>query len=177
MKVLNLHGYGSQPHNGLFYALAAYKVQDILLPVIDYDKEPPAAIFNKLMALCREEDPDAVTGSSMGGFFASLLSSATGVRAVLVNPCMTPHIILPRLGMRDKNFVKQYLQLGAHLAGLENAYAILGGRDELLDTHDFTQFLLPEGHSIIAPEGGHPSSTMPLSEIFETYGKTLFGKD
>lgn len=175
MKVLNLHGYGSNPHNGFFSALAAYHVQDILLPVLDYDRQAPAAIFNKLMALCRAEQPDAITGSSMGGYFAALLSGVTGTRAVLVNPCMFPAMTLPRIGMRKQTFIRQYLQLSAHLAGLENAYAIIGGQDDLIDYHDFTQFLLPPGHCIIVPEGGHASSTLPLSELLEVYGKTLFG--
>lgn len=34
MKILNLHGYGAQPHNGFFYALAEYHAGEILLPAI-----------------------------------------------------------------------------------------------------------------------------------------------
>lgn len=175
MKVLNLHGYGSQPENGMYHALVRYGVSEFMLPMIDYSREAPAEIFNRLLLLCQQDNPDVLTGCSMGGFFAALLSSVTGKRAVLVNPCVTPHIILPRLGTRDRAFARQYLQLGAHLTGLRNAYALLGGKDDLLDTHDFVQFLLPEGHSIVLPEGGHPSSTMPLDEVFAAYGKELFG--
>ena len=176
MKVLNLHGYGSNPHNGFFYALAKYRVSEILLPAIDYDKENPSTIFARLMQLCREEEPDVITGSSMGGYFAALLSAATGIRAVMVNPCMFPAITLPRIGMREPLFIRQYLQLSGHLAALENAYAIIGEQDDLIDYHDFTQLLLPTGHCIIVPEGGHASSTLPLSELLETYGATFFGK-
>lgn len=175
MKILNLHGYGAQPHNGFFYALAEYHAGEILLPAIAYEREAPTDILGKLLALCRTEKPDVVTGSSMGGFFAALLSCETGTRAVLVNPCMFPQITLPRIGMRNPAFVRQYMQLSAQLVTLENAYAIIGGKDELITYHDFTQFLLPPGHSIIAPEGGHASATMPLADIFETYGEILFG--
>ena len=175
MKILNLHGYGSNPHNGFFHALVKYRVSDILLPVIRYDEEAPSAIFTRLVQLCREEEPDAITGSSMGGYFAALLSSTMGLRAVMVNPCMFPAITLPRIGMRDGGFLRQYLQLTGHLAALENAYAIIGGQDDVIDYHDFTQFLLPPGHCIIVPEGGHASSTLPLGELLETYGETFFG--
>lgn len=176
MKILNLHGYGSDPHNGFFYALVRYRASEILIPAINYDREAPGAIFSRLMQLCREEEPDVITGSSMGGFFAALLSGTMGIRAVMVNPCMFPAITLPRIGLRNGRFIRQYLQLSGHLAGLENAYAVIGGRDELIDYHDFTQFLLPTGHCIIVPEGGHASSTLPLYELLETYGETFFGK-
>ena len=176
MKVLSIHGYKSDPYNSLYDALRSNGITDIVAPVMDYDTTAPGILFAMLQRLYHEEQPDIVCGSSMGGYFSALLSATTGCRALLVNPCMTPYIILPRLGAKNEAFVRGYMQLSAHLAGLRNAYAILADQDELIESHDFTAFLLGEGHSIYVPGGHHRGSSLPLKELIRDYGETFFAQ-
>lgn len=175
MKILNIHGYGGTPENGFYHALREYGVSEIISPGFDYDRQSPGAVWIQLNALFDQEQPDAVTGSSLGGYYAALICAVKGTRALLVNPCLIPQLTLPRLGFRERSFIREYMQLGAHLGVLKNAYAILGGQDDVVDYHDFTRFLLPEGHCIIVPGGGHRGSSLPLTDLLRSYGDTFFG--
>jgi hypothetical protein len=88
----------------------------------------------------------ALVGSSLGGYYASWLAEAHGVRAVLVNPAVTPHEGLrPYLGsQRNLHTGEPYELTEQHLAEmqslwvarptrLERYYLMVATGDEVLD--------------------------------------------
>ena len=93
-----LHGFNSSPKSQKVSELRA------LLPELAPEVElvVPELGFDPTQALARAAEavesagqrPVGVIGSSMGGFFASVLSARLGVRAALINPAAWPHLLL-----------------------------------------------------------------------------------
>lgn len=177
MKILNLHGYGALAKNSVYYALKANGYEAVS-PQIDYERESPQEILNKVLKLYEEESCEAVTGSSMGGFFAIQVASEKKCRAVLINPCLNPFQTLPELGFDNKAFILEYIKLFSNLAELDfsQAFAIIGEKDDVVTTHPVIKYLLGEKHCVLVPDGGHPGSSLPLEEIFKKYGTLFFSK-
>ena len=109
---------------------------------------------------------EVVIGSSLGGFFAALISVRLGLPAVLINPCLMPFLHLPRLGYEGD--IRPFMQLFGELSGIDEkkVYTIVGGSDEVIDTHDMTRNLLRNTHFEVVPNGGHSGSTLPLERFF-----------
>jgi uncharacterized protein len=87
-----------------------------------------------------------LVGSSLGGYYATWLAEAHGVRAVLVNPAITPHLGLRAyLGPQRNLYTGELYELtGQHLAELhdlwverptrpERYYLMVTTGDEVLD--------------------------------------------
>ena len=165
MKVINIHGYHGNPENSAYTALNELKVE-IIPPYLDYDSETPDNILENLCKLIKENNPDIIVGTSLGGFFATILSVRTDIPAILINPALMPFLHLPRLGY--KGDVKAYISLFGELAGLktDKIHTIIGGSDDVIDTHDFTKNLLYNEKFRTVPEGKHSGATLPLKEYF-----------
>ncbi len=56
----------------------------------------PAKVEQLLKDLIAKDPQTGLVGSSLGGFFATLMANETGKKAVLLNPSMTPHESLKR---------------------------------------------------------------------------------
>lgn len=71
MKILYIHGYGSTGN-----AMKAQKLQmmfpdwEIVAPTFDYDRLSPKVIFDQLKSIIGKEQPQAILGSSTGGYYA-----------------------------------------------------------------------------------------------------------
>ncbi|MEE5992115.1 MAG: YqiA/YcfP family alpha/beta fold hydrolase [Oscillospiraceae bacterium] len=176
MRVLSIHGYGAKAMNTASTALLKNGYQPIS-PQLNYDEQPPSEILRLLMDTYEQEQCSAVIGSSMGGFFALQVTALKGCKAVLINPCITPFLIMPREN-KYRLFIREYLNLMSNLARVngDNVHVILGALDDVIDTHDFTKFYIGEKNCIIVPEGGHAGATLPLDNIIAQYGKDFFGE-
>ena len=174
MKILNLHGYHASAENSSYYAM--YKQgYDVVSPEIDYDTQNPKEILMNLLQLYTSEHCEAVTGSSMGGFFAIQIAAVKQCPAVLINPCIYPW----ELDFDNQEFVLQYVELFSNLSklNLEKTFAVIGEKDDVIKTHDFIKYLLGLEHCVLIPNGGHPGSSLPLDEIFEDYGEEFFANN
>lgn len=93
MILYYLHGLHSSPGSAKARQLAAYIKNHALpvyfdAPVLGYD---PAKNMEKLRALIESHnEPPCLVGSSMGGFYATCLASAYGLKAALINPVVAP---------------------------------------------------------------------------------------
>lgn len=174
MRILNIHGYGAIAENTSCCALQK-NGYEVVSPQIDYDTQEPYAIKKLLEEIYTEQHCYAVTGNSMGGFFAVQIAKEYQCHAVLVNPCVQPFLTLPELGFANRKFILQYIDLFSVFAQLdfEKIFAIIGEKDDLVN-HDFIRYLLEESHFILVPDGGHAGSTLPLEEIYRTHGKYFF---
>lgn len=165
-KILNLHGYKGSPENSAKKILDQSGCYEILSPVLDYDAIPPVQILEQLNRIVRESAPDVLVGTSYGGFFATALCATHQIPAILVSPCLLPFVQLPRLGCAWS--VTDYFPVFSLLSGLDVSLTatIIGGQDEIIDTHDFTRNFLDNPHFTIHPEGMHSGATLPLQEFF-----------
>ena len=86
----------------------------------------PAAAMALLDALVAGQKAAGVTlvGSSLGGFYATALSEKLGVRSVLVNPAIDPHVgLAPYLGpQRNLYSGAEYVLTTDHLEELRQFY-------------------------------------------------------
>lgn len=136
----------------------------------------PEEVVAKLTALIKENPNCVLVGSSLGGYFATLLSDMTGVPAVLLNPSIRPDVSFQRF-LRD-NYEGQNLADDAviytttggwqinygDLAWFENHRLIaknpskikvlLKMGDELLDSHATRAFFEQAGAGVLAQDGG-----------------------
>lgn len=94
MKLIYLHGLDSSPTATKAQITKAYGRQNGI-PVTCPDLNiPPDEVIKKVLDLLT---PDTVLiGSSLGGYFANLISDSHGVPAVLLNPSNRPDMSLQR---------------------------------------------------------------------------------
>lgn len=166
MGILNIHGYDGSPHNAAYAALQANNCTDITAPAIDYDAESPENILGKLRYIIADKRIELIVGTSLGGFYAAVLSAERNLPVVLVSPCPLPFLHLPRLGFNGN--IKPFVSMFGTLAKLDinNVSCIVSGQDEIIDTHDFTERFLHNARFRIVPDGKHSGYTLPLKAFF-----------
>lgn len=167
MNILNIHGYHGTPQNAAFGALQANGFNAVITPSIDYDAESPDTIFERLAATAREQKVGLIVGTSLGGFFAAVLSAELQIPVILVNPCLMPFLHLPRLGFEGE--ITPFIPMFGKLEKLDiqKVSCIVGDADEVIDTHDFTERLLynPRFRRVLG--GHHSGATLPLNDYFQ----------
>lgn len=176
MKVLNIHGYQGNAANAAYNALKSCDF-DIISLQLDYDRTSPDAVMQMLNSQFTNNFCDAVVGTSLGGFYAALISLKNECPCVMINPCLMPFLHLPRLGYKSDEGVLEYIRLFSGLADVDSGLVstIVGGQDELIDTHDFTRSVFQNERFIVVPEGKHSGATMPLEDIFKDHKEGFFG--
>lgn len=185
MNLIYLHGLDSDANSTKGLLLDQYCQQhypDITVHRPDLN-QPPQVVFNKLLNLVTELSADSkvvVVGSSLGGYFATLVSNETGCPALLINPSTLPHVTLQRFEddkgvdtlKTDDNqnkilhtteggwaLTKADLQWFAHhqLLSVENPSEVavmLKKGDELLDANLSAAFYKYHGTTVIMQKGG-----------------------
>lgn len=163
MKILNIHGYKGSADNSACLVLKEMGF-DVISSQIDYDAESPEKILEKLSEIISEIHPDYIVGTSLGGFFALLLSIESKIPTILVNPCIMPFITLTELEYSGD--IRGFIKLFSNFANInqDNTRVIIGGQDEVISYHDFTKKLI--SNYTVVPEGKHSGVTLPLKEHF-----------
>lgn len=163
MKILNIHGYKGSAENSACLALKELG-HDVISPQIDYDAESPEKILDNLRKVFIENKPCYIVGTSLGGFFALLLSIEYDIPTILVNPCLMPFVTLTELDYSGD--INGFIKLFGNFSEINqnNVCAIIGGNDEVISYHDFTKQLI-SNHTVI-PDGKHSGATLPLKEYF-----------
>ena len=146
-----LHGFLSSPRSVKAQQLVRF-VELNHLPiecvVPELPEEPHLAIAVAEKAIkqaCEKTSIVGVLGSSMGGFYATILAERYGLRAVLINPSVRPHL-------RMENYIRD---TGGEMV---NPYTerrfTLGQRDiDALRTMLPTQLKQPEKYWLLAQTG------------------------
>lgn len=175
MKILNIHGYRGSCENSSFAALSALGAE-MISPQMDYDKQSPDEILLSLNDLWQQNGCQAIVGTSLGGFYAALLSMKHHAKTVLINPCLLPFLLLPQIEESQNTRLFDYLRLFADIIKIDKnqILAIIGEQDEVISTHDFTQNLLGKSRCICVPNGKHSGWTLPLEQIFQQHKEWLF---
>ena len=98
MKIIYVHGLDSSANSVKGQLLEQYCQQhypdiEIIRPDLN---APPYEVFQTLTELVGKSGDAILMGSSLGGYFSSLVSNHTGCPAILLNPSTQPHISLQR---------------------------------------------------------------------------------
>lgn len=165
MKILNIHGYMGSPENSACSVLRKMGC-DVVSPQIDYDSMSPENILGMLSRQISGNSINYIVGTSLGGFFGLLLSGRFSIPAVLVNPCLMPFLTLSRMDF--KGDIRSYARLFAETADTDISITstIIGGNDDVIDYHDFTEKILGNERFCIIPDGKHSGATLPLESYF-----------
>ncbi|HFS85169.1 MAG TPA: hypothetical protein ENK72_00935 [Epsilonproteobacteria bacterium] len=87
-SLLYLHGFASCGQGNKSTALKAYFGQgEVLAPDLPY---APEEAISFIEMLCKSHSISLLIGSSLGGFYATVVSERTGIPAVLLNPSVKP---------------------------------------------------------------------------------------
>ena len=176
MTIIYLHGLDSDP-NATKAVITADHAKVLGIDTLRPDLNcPPDDVVAKILALIQDNPNAVLVGSSLGGYFATLLSDMTGTPAVLLNPSIRPDLSFTRF-LTD-NFNGQTLTDDAviytttggwqicygdlawfekHRLTVKNADKIkvlLKMGDELLDAHATQAFFESCGADIVAQDGG-----------------------
>ena len=146
--------------------------------------QSPEQVFSYLTGLVTELSQDAKTvliGSSLGGYFSTLVSNATGCGALLLNPSTQPHVTLQRFSNQstlvntaaDERSMQQvlYMTSGGWALTLADLHwfsehqllsviypnkvvALIKEQDELLNASLSAQFYSQQGATVILQKGG-----------------------
>ncbi len=101
MNIIYIHGLDSDANSTKGILLESYCQQhDTDITVYRPDlNSAPEQVFEQLVRLVTElnrEDKTVLVGSSLGGYFSTLVSNHTGCPALLLNPSTQPHVTLQR---------------------------------------------------------------------------------
>ena len=165
MNVLNVHGFRGAAENCAYSALKSNGC-NVISPAIDYDAESPDKVLEKLRDIADKQHIDFVVGTSLGGFFAAVFAAERNLPLILVNPCLLPFLHLPRLDY--KGDIRPFIPLFANLTKIDinKVSCIVGAKDEVIDSHDFTKNMFNNERFRIVPEGMHAGATLPLPDYF-----------
>lgn len=178
--VLYIHGFISSPQS-----TKALQTRDYLqsrapaiscrIPALPSTPgESLATVERELQALLASHDRVGLIGSSLGGFFATVLAEKYAVPAVLINPAVRPqHLIKHYIGDNYNPYTDQHFQItAAHTKELElmepatvsaeRYWVLLQEGDETLDYRDAQSYYSACRMSVEA--GGDHSFT-----TFENY--------
>ena len=155
MLIFYLHGFRSTPLSNKALQLADFiKLHEPALqffcPALPVSPAEAVALIERLMA-ARSDQEICLVGSSLGGFYATYLAERYGMRAILLNPAITPQRDLKNYlgeqtvyGSDATIFVKQ--EFLAELEALsvaaisrpERYFLLAATGDELIDWRDMT---------------------------------------
>jgi len=147
--ILYIHGFNSSPLSMKAqltkqYVQTNFQHVDFFCPQIA--SSPDAAIAQLESILLTNTDKSwCLIGSSLGGYFSTYLAQKYQLKAVLINPAITPYLLLEDyIGWQTNPFTKERYQVtNAHMAQLkqleqqkisENLYQVMVQTgDEVLD--------------------------------------------
>lgn len=166
-----LHGFNSSPKSQKVSELRALLPQlapgvELVVPELGFDPEQALKRASEAVASAGDR-PVGLIGSSMGGFFASVLSARLNLRAALINPAAWPYRLLQdHLGPQHNPYTGEHYELTpAHTATLEamepgdavdprNLFLLVQTADETLDYREVLA-KHPGAMTWIQPGGDH----------------------
>ncbi len=178
MKTLvYLHGFISSPASRKAVMLGDY-IRDqapALRYVVPALHHRPAQAVSQVQWHCLGKDPADLTlvGSSLGGFYATVVAEKVGCRAAVINPAVRPQRLFERhLGPQENLYTKERFEVTrehiAELAALDPPAITRPGRywllaetaDEVLDYREAVAYYAGAFHSIVRG-GDHAMQSFP----------------
>jgi predicted esterase YcpF (UPF0227 family) len=163
-SILYIHGFLSSPQSEKAQQTLAYaqaQGDTLMVPALPTNPTQALALLEGIM---QEQRPQALIGSSLGGFFATILAEKYGLRAALINPAVEPYKRLaPYIGpvknyhtgevsVIDESFMDDLLAMESRPRNLHKIAVFLETGDETLDYRDALAYYA--GALISVTEGG-----------------------
>jgi predicted esterase YcpF (UPF0227 family) len=102
--IVFLHGFGTNGAADGYRDVLASEFPWAAVAAPDLPPDPLEAVAVAEGAIRRAQDPVALVGISLGGFYARHLAAAHGLSSVLVNPALEAHVHASGLVGRHVNF-------------------------------------------------------------------------
>ena len=173
--ILYLHGFNSSPASRKARAMAAYMQARGLGHLFVCPALPPGpldAVRTIEAQLARHASSPTLVGSSLGGFYATHFAERLGLRAVLINPAITPYIGLEGYLGTQKNLytgetyeltradLEAWRTLAPERVDPERYLLLLETGDEVLDWREAARKY--EGARTVIRDGGdHTLQSFP----------------
>ena len=106
MKVWYLHGLESG-QGGPKVDFLENVAEEVYAPAMNYGDNDN--LFPALVQRAREQKPDLIIGSSMGGYFADAIGSHTGTEVLLFNPALHSRSIDINLPYGEENWKRHFV--------------------------------------------------------------------
>jgi len=175
MNIVYVHGLDSDVNSnkGLLleqYCQENYHDNKVYRPDLNQSPEQVFSYLTKLVDELSQEAKTVLIGSSLGGYFSTLVSNRTGYGALLLNPSTQPHVTLQRFNDDNSNetlyttsggwaITKNHLQWFAEhpllsIVNPKKVAALIKKGDELLNASLSAKFYSEQGARVILQEGG-----------------------
>lgn len=155
-SAIYFHGLESS-QGGIKVQFLDQEVDFLEAPAMDYTKE---GIFEEWLDYVKNEEPDLLIGSSMGGYFAMALATHTGIPVLVFNPAI-----------HSRSIEIKGLESGTEkLTGL----VVLGKKDEVINPGPTISMLQGTQNTLdisIEKEMGH---RVPLDVFIDMYNKIAY---
>lgn len=122
--LIYIHGFNSSPASHKAQLLKARlealgRGKEFAAPALPHSPAQAAALLD---ALAARHPGAALVGSSLGGYYATVLAEKHDLKAVLLNPAVRPYELLAPLVGRQKNFhtAEEYDFTTQHVAELRS---------------------------------------------------------
>ena len=157
-SVIYFHGLESS-QGGIKVQFLDQEVDFLEAPAMDYTKED---IFEEWLDYVKNEEPDLLIGSSMGGYFAMALATHTGIPVLIFNPAI-----------HSRSIEINGLESGTEkLKGL----VVLGKKDDIINPGPTMAMLQGNWNDldmVVEEKMGH---RVPLDVFIDMYNKIAYDK-
>ena len=170
MNIIYIHGLDSDANSTKGILLESYCQQhDTDITVYRHDlNSAPEQVFEQLVRLVIElnrEDKTVLVGSSLGGYFSTLVSNHTGCPALLLNPSTQPHITLQRFSNDDLLDSKDSPLIDRVLHRTAGGWSITQSDLQWFAEHQLLEVNYPEKIAVLIKEGDELLNP-ELSKVF-----------
>ncbi len=164
--VLYIHGFGSSGLANKATILKKYfGEENVFAPSLSHIPKLAIDTLEQFVKICKKRDDVFLIGASLGGYYASYLSSKYNLKAVLINPAIKPYEVLSKAVPQGINyydnsnfdFRQEYLdelQEFKHLPNISKILLLLQKGDELLDYREALEFL-NGSTTLLESDGNH----------------------
>lgn len=183
MNIIYIHGLDSDANSTKGILLESYCQQhhaDINVYRPDLNSAP-AQVFEQLVKLVTElsrEDKTVLIGSSLGGYFSTLVSNHTGCPALLLNPSIQPHVTLQRFAHElllngDEGQVEDEVPENQILHTTIGGWEITPADLQWFADHQLVSINYPHKIAVLLKENDELLNSELSKDFYQTQGATV----
>ena len=183
MNIIYIHGLDSDANSTKGILLESYCQQhhaDINVYRPDLNSAPEQ-VFEQLVRLLTElnrEDKTVLVGSSLGGYFSTLVSNHTGCPALLLNPSTQPHVTLQRFAHelllnRDEGQGEDELPKNQILHTAAGGWDITSADLQWFADHQLVSINYPHKIAVLLKENDELLNAELSKDFYQTQGATI----
>ena len=189
MNVIYIHGLDSDANSTKGRLLEDYCRQyhsDINILRPDLNKTPDK-VFSQILSLIDSLDNKTIkdselkssntvlVGSSLGGYFSTLISNHTGCPALLLNPSTQPHITLQRFAdnLALKDDVKEEILSSQIFHSTAGGWDITGTDLQWFAAHQLSTINYPDKVSVLIKQGDELLNPELSKHFYKEQGVTV----